>query len=183
MEDLMSVLGLGASFATGGVGALAGAVVRLLPAAGTAVMSYFREKADRAHEYKMRELDRQIAKDGSEQRIREADVAGHWEAEGRLLDAYKTALEGQAKPSGIAWVDALNSFVRPGAAYYFLALYGLGKGLKVVYAWSEKASLKVMSELIWTPTDEAMLGAILGFYFVDRQLGKQKAAFGWTSSR
>jgi hypothetical protein len=182
LDILGTAAGLGAGFATGGIGALVGAVIRLIPALGSGVMEFFKQRADRKHELQMRELDAKIAREGSEQRIREADVAGRWEVEGKLQDAYKSALEVAAKPSGVKWVDALNAFVRPATAYYLLALYGIGKGLKIGYAWTNKASLDVLANIVWTPTDEAMLGGVIGFYFVDRQLGKGKQP-QWTWSR
>lgn len=179
--DLADVVGFGLSAATGG---FAGAVIRLLPALGSGVMDYFKQKGDRDHEYRMRQLDRDIAKDGAEQRVREADVSGHWEAEGRLLDAYKEALAAANKPTGIKWVDAANSAVRPVTAYYFLLLYGVAKTLNTVYAWKNDADLAALSKVVWTVDDATMMGAVFGFYFVDRQLLKSKQGpAGWTSSR
>ena len=180
MEDLLGLLGTGAAAAIGGP---VGALLRLLPAAGSAVMSHIRGKADRAHELEMLKLQAQIAKEGAEQRLREQDNVGYWEAQNKTLDAYKLALEAQGRPSGVPWADALNTSVRPVVTYYFLALYGLTKIVGFLYAWlHDGAKLNVAWGILWTPADTAMLFGILGFWFVDRQLGKAQAQ-QWNSFR
>lgn len=183
MEGLLDVIGFGASAATGG---LFGALVRLLPEAGKGIMGFFQAKADRAHELSMRKLDIEAAREGHEQRIREADTAGNWEVAGKTLDAYREALASQGRMSGVPFIDALNQSVRPVVTYYFLALYALTKFVGFGYAWwVEKAALKDAWPILWSPADSTMLFAILGFWFVDRQLGKSQATRlqPWTSSR
>lgn len=182
MEDLLGLIGVGASAATGG---LVGAVVRLLPALFGGIGKLLTAAGDRKHELAMRQLDWKIAQSQGEQRIREVDTAGQWEQAKVLTETYKAAVEAQGRPTGVAWVDALNSFVRPFTAYYFLALYGVSKLLLVTYAWAiQKVDLAALSKVIWTSDDSAMFGAVMGFYFVDRQLGKQqKVVVPWTSSR
>jgi hypothetical protein len=183
MEGLLDIIGIGASAATGG---LFGAVVRLLPDIGKGVLGFFQAKADRAHELAMRKLDIEAAREGHEQRIREADTAGNWEVAGKTLDAYREALASQGQITGVRFIDALNQSVRPVVTYYFLALYGLTKFVGFGYAWLvEKATIKAAWPILWSPADSTMLFAILGFWFVDRQLGKEKTAKlqPWTSSR
>lgn len=183
METVLNILGVGASAATGG---LFGALVRLLPEAGKGIIGFFQAKADRAHELAMRKLDIEAAREGHEQRIREADNAGNWEVASKTLDAYRTALEAQGRPSGVPFIDAMNQSVRPVVTYYFLALYALTKFVGFYYAWAvEKSSLKDAWPILWSPADSTMLFAILGFWFVDRQLGKSQATRfqPWTSSR
>ena len=180
--DGLDILGGVASAATGG---LAGAVIRLLPALFGGVAKMFTAAGDRKHELEMRRLDWEIAKSSGEQRIREIDQTGIQAQATAMMDAYKAALEAQGRPTGIPWVDALNTFVRPFTAYYFLSLYGIAKVCLIVYAWAvKKVDLAALSKVIWTPDDSAMFGAVMGFYFVDRQLGKSEAkANPWNSVR
>jgi len=182
MGDILGLIGLGATAASGG---LVGAVVRLLPALFGGIGKLLTAAGDRKHELAMRTLDWKIAQSQGEQRIREIDQSGQWDQARGMLDAYRTALEAQGRPTGVAWVDALNSFVRPFTAYYFLSLYGVAKLLLVIYAWGvQKVDLAALSKVIWTADDSAMFGAVMGFYFVDRQLGKTEAkANPWNSVR
>ena len=179
MEDLVGLLGTGAAAAIGGP---IGAAIRLLPALFSGIGKMLTAKADRAHEIAMRKLDAEIAAKGHEQRIRETDAAGNWEIQGKTLDAYREALAAQGKPSGVAWVDAMNQSVRPVTTYYFLALYAATKLIGFVYAWlHDGAKLPQAMAILWGPADTAMLFGILGFWFVDRQLGKAPQA--WNSYR
>lgn len=72
--------------------------------------------------------------------------------------AFREAMKVAAAPTGIAWVDAWNASVRPSFATVVLALWLL--------------SLYVRN---WTlgPWDLDVMGAVIGFFFADRMLGKR----------
>lgn len=168
MDILGSLLDFGSAAASGG---LIGAALRLVPALFAGVGKIITAKADRAHEIAMRELDWKIAKDGGEQRIREADTAGYWQATSDQMQAWREALIAQGRPSGIKWVDAANSFVRPGVTYYFAALYGIVKLVGFVAAlFSNTTDLLTALTFLWGPQDTQMFFGILGFWFVNREL-------------
>lgn len=170
MEWLTSLLGGAASAATGG---LFGAAVRLLPAAGAGIARIFTAAADRKHELAMRELDWKIAQQQGEQKIRELDAAGGWETAGKTLDAMREALRGQEAPSGVAWADAMSKAVRPITTFYFLAMYGLVKVAMFTLAMmDETVTTSAALPILWGAADSQMFFGILGFWFVDRQLGK-----------
>lgn len=83
---------------------------------------------------------------------RDADVA-RTEA-----DAFMTAMRDSMKPTGIQWVDAWNSIIRPAAATLALAM------------WVAKLHTQnwVMAE--W---DLTLAGTVLGFFFASRELAKR----------
>ena len=83
---------------------------------------------------------------------RDADVARE------EASAFREAVANAMRPTGIGWVDAWNSSVRPAFAtvvllLWILALYRAG--------WKPEA---------W---DLDMMSAIAGFFFADRSLGKR----------
>lgn len=179
----MDVLDLISGGAAAAIGGPVGALLRLLPAAGSAVMGHFRAKADRAHEIEMLKLQADIAKQGAEQRLREQDNVGYWDTAGKTLEAYQIALKGQSQITGVRWVDGMNQSVRPVVTYWFLFLYSVAKVAGFLYAWlHEGAKLTVAMPILWSQADTAMLFGILGFWFVDRQLGKAQAQ-QWNSFR
>lgn len=174
MEWLTDALGIAGSAATGG---LVGALLRLIPWGIEKVTGLIQASADRAHELAMRKLDWDIAKEKGEQDIRALDAKGGWEAQSKQMDAWVEALKGQAQLTGVKFIDAVNQSVRPFATYYFLALYGFSKlAMFGIAAFSEEIGAKNALAILWTPADMQMLCGILGFWFVDRQLGKVAGA-------
>jgi S-formylglutathione hydrolase FrmB len=74
-------------------------------------------------------------------------------------DAFREAMARAATPTGIKWVDAWNSAIRPSFATIALSLWALS-----LYYNDWKL----------TDWDLSMIGAIAGFYFADRALRKLK---------
>lgn len=73
-------------------------------------------------------------------------------------DAFVTAMKDAMKPTGIAWVDAWNSIIRPAAATMAL----------VLWAFKIDAQHYVMQD--W---DLTLAGTVLGFFFASRELSKR----------
>lgn len=159
IETLLTIIGGGA-----------GAVARLIPEA----FKLFTDKKDRDHEYRMTqlqlEIDRARAKDGIDLVHAQGSVA----VQTGEMQAYIEAIKGQARPSGVAWVDALNSSVRPVVTYWWLALFTIYKGCAIVAACIDWVGLDVFVSRIWTSHDAGVLSMILGFWFVDRAIRKQQ---------
>ncbi len=167
MEWLDTVLGVGASAASGG---LFGAIVRFVPE----IFKLWTAKADRDHEYRMRQLDAQIAREGSEQRIREADNAGYWVAEGKTVDAWREAIIQQGRLTGNKRIDAMNSLVRPLITYWMLALYSVMKFVMFgVACFDENVGAENALPILWGFSDNQMFFGIIGFWFLDRHLSKR----------
>jgi hypothetical protein len=73
-------------------------------------------------------------------------------------EAFKEAMERANMPTGIKWVDAWNATVRPSFATVALFLWTLS-----------------LSRRDWTLNDWdlSLIGAIAGYFFADRMLGKR----------
>lgn len=168
MSVLTDIGGIALNALTGGVG---GGLLRLLPE----VLKLFVSKADRDHEYRMAQLQRDMAKDGSEQRIREQESAGAVAIDNKAMDAYIEAIKAQGQKTGIYIADLLNALVRPIVTYYFLAMYGLYKLALFLSLWTVgNVGFAGAVMACWTPADEAQFGGLLAFWFVGRVLDNQR---------
>lgn len=72
--------------------------------------------------------------------------------------AFTEAMKNAFKPTGIYWVDAWNSLIRPAAATVALALWIL----KLYH-----------QNFLMQEYDMEITGVVLGFFFADRSLGKR----------
>ncbi len=157
MIDILSLLG-------GGLGAVA----RVVPE----VFKMIDAKDNRKHELSMSKLQLDIDLQRSKQAIdmvhaqgSEAEVAGN-------MSAYIEALKAQGQRSGVAWIDGLNTLVRPMGFYYFMLLLGVYKIAVIYNAWAESLPLKDIAPLLWSSWDMLTLSSILSFFYVDRVFRK-----------
>ena len=125
------------------------------------IMSMFRERADRAHEFAV--LDRQMEQKrlGYTQRLEEIEVQADI-AESKALYRHDAALGGSSR-----WVDSLRASVRPLITYAFFILFASVKG-------SGLYLLIVVEGLprIWDPETQALFAAVMSFWFGNRTLSK-----------
>jgi len=171
---LLSLLG-------GGLGAL----IRFVPE----VLKFFNERNERDHEFRMLQEQRKLDESRSQQRIDELYAQGDMSEQAAYGTALIEAIKGQAKPTGIRWVDALSASVRPVITYWWMALYTLIKaavvaGASIEFYLGMKAAafalgavsgyLEVFVTRTWTAWDAGILGMILGFWFVDRTIRKYR---------
>lgn len=145
--------------------ALSGGLLGGLTRLGAEWLKQRGRKQELDQEYRLMELQAKMAADGSEQRIREAEVAGSLEVEGKSWDAYIEALRSEGRTTGNKLLDGLSAFVRPFTTYYWLAMYGVYKGMVLAILWDGGAQALATA---WTSDDAAILSMILGFWFVGR---------------
>lgn len=161
-----------------------GGLLRFVPE----IMKLFTEAKDRAHEYRMTQLQLDIDKARAEQAIDLVHAQSEMAQQAGELSAYIEAIKGQSNMSGVPWVDALNQSVRPVVTYWWMALLTVYKIVIMVVATIELyAAMKVAqgivgfgpalttyADRVWTPGDAGILAMILGFWFVDRAIRKQQ---------
>ena len=138
------------------------------------MIGLWNKKTDNAHELAMMDKQVELEKSRAGARLEEVTVQGDINQTLALLDAQKTALEGQMQRIGIRWVDALNFAVRPLTTYYFLLLYGLAKVAMFVLAVQSGAGGWDAILKIYDDSDRQMLSAILAFWFVGRVFDKKQ---------
>jgi hypothetical protein len=148
---------------------LGGGLFRLIPF----VVDFFKQKNDQAHELEMTKLQLEIDKARAQQQIDLAHANAEIAANAAEMSAMVEALKAQGTPTGIGWVDALSASVRPVLTYWWcLGLYTGAKVIAIVVAFQSGAQLAAFAAILVTSFDEAIIGSIFAFWFVDRALRK-----------
>lgn len=152
------------------LGLVFGGVFRMLPE----LLGFFKAKRDAEHEFRMTELQLKI----DEARAKHALDLAHAQAEiaaaAGEMDAWAEAIRGQTQTSsGVGWIDALSSSVRPVLTYWWvIGLYSGAKAIQIAVGFQEGASLAAFVPILVTEFDRTVIGGILSFWFVDRSLRK-----------
>jgi hypothetical protein len=149
------------------LGLLGGAVTRLL----SFWAEYKKQKQDNEHELAL--LDRQTALEEIKHKNKITEIGIQSDAD---IDVeWSKALSEALKPasSGVPFVDGLNALVRPFMTFWWcLVLYSVSKGFIIYASLQEAMDAKQMASLVLTDFDFAVVGSILGYWFVDRGLRK-----------
>lgn len=149
----------------GGVG---GAVLRLAPE----VIKLLDRKNERAHELALQELQIQLTKAQGEAQAHVAEISADTTAATAWLEAAKNYMSGQFRPSGVAWVDALSSTVRPVWTYWVLLTWASVKCVDVWLLMSNNLPWATVRPYIWGPDDALMLSGLTTFWFLDRTFNR-----------
>lgn len=153
------------------LGLVFGGVLRLVPE----VLKLFTAKADRAHELAMTQIQLEIDRARSQQQIDLAHAQGAIAADTAEMAAMVEALRAQATPSGVAWVDALSSLVRPVLTFWWcMVLYTAYKGVTIAVAVQAGVTLAALAPILVSDFDQAVIGSIFAFWFVDRSMRRGK---------
>lgn len=144
-----------------------GGLLRLAPEA----LKLISAKRDQAHELEMTRLQLDIDKARAAQQIDLVHAQGAMAADAADSAALLAAIQAQAAPSGVPWVDALSSSVRPVLAYWWaVGLYTLYKIVTIVVAVQQNAQLAVLAPVLVTDFDKQVIASIIAFWYVDRSL-------------
>lgn len=151
------------------LGTLFGGAFRLAPE----VLKWFDRKDERKHEIAM--LDRQIEADRlkSEQALAQITAQAEASIGEAEVQAIIEATRAQAAQTGIRWVDALNSLVRPLLALQWLIL--LWPAVVVAgfaLAVRTGADPLVALSAAFGVDEKALAASIASFWLVDRSLRK-----------
>jgi hypothetical protein len=148
---------------------LGGGVFRLLPE----VIGLFKAKGDRDHEFRMTTLQLQIDQARAQQQLDLTHAQAAIAADAAEMQTLAETIKAQAQPTGIGWIDALSSSVRPVLTYWWcLILYTAYKAITIATAAQGGATLGDIAPLLVTDFDRAVIGSIFAFWFVDRALRK-----------
>lgn len=123
----------------------------------------FREREDRKHELAV--MDRQVA--AADQQHAHKMEALDIEADIRESEA---VMKHASRPSGVRWVEGVNGFIRPLVTiYYVLVLNTAVKVSQWTLVVKQGAPWDEALIAMWGPDERAILMAILGFWFGQRQ--------------
>lgn len=150
-------------------GTVLGGLFRLAPE----VLNHRDKKDERKAEIERLKLEAQIAQQQGELKMRADFQAGQIGVDLKNMDAMIEAVKGQSVKTGIGWVDAISTTVRPFVTYWLITLYSLAKFAQFSIA-AKSGDWQQAVLLCWTENDASMLASVISFWFLDRSLSKRK---------
>lgn len=153
------------------LGGLLGGITRIAPE----VMKFLDRKNERKHELEL--IDKNIAADQArvQGQLKLADAQAASAQFTSALDALKEAVKGQAALTGSKIIDGINALVRPGVTYIVFGMWTcvkLASLATLIHGQPDVDGLATAIKLWWLPDDQAMLAAILNFWFMGRVFDK-----------
>jgi len=138
-----------------------GAIAGFLSTVAPLLVQWLTLKETNSHAFSMEQLRQQ----GEREKI-----AGQVDIENSRVDARQAdhIYDFASGSSGVRWVDALAVFIRPFITLSFFMLYLLMKVGLFIYAVNSGYDLGQLVKLLWSEADEAVFGAIMGFWFGNR---------------
>ncbi len=146
------------------LGGLLGGVFRLAPE----ILKWLDRKSERGHELAMQDKALEFEKVRGASRMAEIGATADAAWNTGAMEAFKEAVAGQGRPSGVKWADALSTSVRPIITYWFMALYCAAKAAAFVAALNAGAGWGAAVLAAWSEADQALWSGVLNFWFVGR---------------
>ncbi len=150
------------------LGGLLGGAFRLAPE----LLKWLDRNGERSHELSMQDKALEFEKLRGAQRMGEIGASADAAWNTGALEALREAVAAQGRPSGVRWVDALSTSVRPTVTYLFVLMY---VGVKLsTFVGSATSGVGFGAALLaaWTAADQALLSGILNYWFLNRTLEK-----------
>lgn len=149
------------------MGTLFGGLFRLAPE----ILKWMDRKDERKHELAMfdKNLEADNLKATAGQKLAETEankILGVAD-----LQAMVAAINAQSQKTGIPFVDAINSLMRPLITFWWVIVLYTGAMIAqfwMIYEQEGKAAEAMLG--IWGKDEKAISGSIIGFWFVDRSL-------------
>jgi hypothetical protein len=152
------------------LGGLLGGVFRLAPE----ILKWLDRKGERVHELAMQDKALEFEKLRGAQRMAEIGASADAAWNTGAIEALKEAVAGQGRRSGISWVDALSTSVRPVITYWFMAIYCSAKAAAFAAAVTAGATWGVAILIAWTDADQALWAGVLNFWFLGRVFDRMR---------
>ncbi len=152
------------------LGTALGGVFRMAPE----VLKWLDRKDERKHELNM--LDKQIEADRL--KLDASQKLAETQADERItladLQAMIEATKAQAVQTGVKWVDALSSLMRPTITFWWVIVLYTGALVAQFLVLVQQGDSGVQAILrLWGPDERAIVASIVAFWFVDRSLRKR----------
>ncbi len=146
------------------LGGLLGGAFRIAPE----IFKWLDRQGERSHELAMQDKALEFERLRGAQRMDEIRAAGDAVWNTGAIAALRDAVATQGLRSGIKWVDALSTSVRPVITYWFMTLYCAAKVAAFAAALGGGAGLGSAVMQAWTPADQALWAGVLNFWFLGR---------------
>lgn len=152
------------------LGGVVGGLLRLAPE----VLNVFKHKRDLDHEYRMMQVEVEIATKKLEFGMRQTEA----EIDAKQFETMAMALREQGMTARAAGklVAAISALVRPIITYWFVGLYSLVKIVGMAMAIDQGGEWKEVLIKSWNQDDMAILFMIISFWFVGRAIDKRNSS-------
>ena len=151
-----------------------GGLLRMVPE----LFKFLDAKNERKHELDMQDKALEFQRLKGDQRVDEIEAQGASDWNKGAIDALKTAIEGQDKPSGVPWIDGLSKLMRPLITLQWVVLLYPGV-IITTFVLLIQANIPIIDALnkVFGPEEKALVSFIVDFWFVGRVLeGGRKLA-------
>ena len=148
-------------------GTLLGGLFRIAPE----IVGFFDRKNERAHELDM--LDKNIEADKlkAESGERLAAIEANKVIDVAEIEALIAGANAQSTKTGIKWVDAINSLIRPTLTFYWCVVLYTGALIAQYIALTATGTTNVDAIIqLWGTQEKAIVASIFSFWFLDRAL-------------
>ncbi len=139
--------------------AILGALTGMVPG----VLQLFTQKANNAYQLQLQQLQLQAAREG---KALEVDLANSQADIAQQQSLYRFS----GGPSGVRWVDAINTLVRPYITLIVFHVWICVEVALVCYGISKGHTLGELAAAAWDENTQAIFSAIVGFWFGNRML-------------
>jgi hypothetical protein len=135
------------------------------------ILKFFNAKSDRKHELDMQDKAFNFEKLRSEAQLAVVQEQGRAEWATGSLEALTTSIEAQGKPSGVKWVDGINSLIRPLITLQWVVLIYPAVVIAsfIIAIQSGVPALDAMGKA-FGPEEKALVAFIIDFWFIGRVL-------------
>jgi hypothetical protein len=132
------------------------------------LIKLFRDSQDRKQELAILDRQMELQKLGQSQRLEEIQIAADV-AESQALYSYAN------HPTGMPWVEALQSSVRPVITYAFFVVFAVVKITALnSMIQADGVSLTIALQSVWDEESQALFAAVMSFWFGSRQISKMR---------
>lgn len=147
---------------------LLGSIIGFLASSVPSILDFFKEKSDKKHELMILEKQIEMQKLLGTQRLDEIEVQGQ---NAQTEEAYQFA----NRSTGIRWIEALQSSVRPIITYSFFAIFCYIK--IALIAWLFYVYIKDIYHfsfyeyvsMVWDDESKAIFATVISFWFGSRE--------------
>jgi hypothetical protein len=146
------------------LGGLLGGAFRLAPE----ILKWLDRSGERGHELAMQDKALEFEKLRGTQKMSEIGASADAAWNTGAIEALRDAIRTQGEKTGVRWVDALSSSVRPVITYWFMLLYCTTKVVAFVAAVHGGAGWGIALLQAWTDADQALWAGVLNFWFLGR---------------
>lgn len=148
------------------LGSLMGGVFRVVPE----VLSIVDKKNERKHEKDM--FQHQLEAD--KLKIQQAEITAKNTLDVEEVKALVAGIQAQAVQTGIKWVDAVSSLMRPLITFWWvLFLYTVSMLAQYVALWGNGVDWYNAIALVFGADEKAIAASIISYWFLDRSLRKK----------